>query len=254
MANQSDNPFILVLPQPARPIGWAADALNAPRKEDERMIERDYIMRMISLLVQALTRVLLQKQVYDFPGARLEIDGAYKSMLGMTRAFIRQFSDLQLIEMLGKDEETVPVKCYVLGSLMHEEADIEQLEGKEAESRLLFVRSLGLLLTAFVKAGDEIEPGHRGKIDELCLRLRGDVFPVHTMEALFAYNELLGRYDKAEDVLFELFQSDTGYKKPVVSFYRRLLTRSDEELRRGGLPREEVLEALDKLSDEGSIS
>jgi hypothetical protein len=57
------------------------------------MIERDYIMRMISQLTRSLARVLLHRHAHEFPLARKELQSAYKSLLGLTPSLLHQFSD-----------------------------------------------------------------------------------------------------------------------------------------------------------------
>jgi hypothetical protein len=204
-------------------------------------------MRMIYQLGQFLTRVLFHKNAHEFPLARRELEAAYKSLLGMSPAFIRNFSDMQVVEMFGSDEETVAPKCYVLGSLLKEEAEMFQLEGNDAESPLLFTRSLSLLLTSFNTAKDEAEQGHSAKIDALLIQLQREKIPFPVMEKLFHYFEIRGAYDKAEDMLFELVESDRGWKTAGLAFYRCLLERPDSELETGGLSRAEALEGIEKL-------
>lgn len=211
------------------------------------MIERDYIMRMISQLTQFLTRVLLHKSAHEFPLARRELEAAYKSMLGLSPGFIDEFSDEQLIEMFGRDEDTKVLKCYILGCLFKEEGEMLLLEGDGAGSSLAFVRSLSLLLTAFTVAGNEAQEGHRTAIEALLVRLHEVEIPVHIKEKLLTYEELSGRYDRAEDVLFELTASDRQWVGSGLVFYERLLKRSDHELAAGGLPRAEVLEGMEEL-------
>lgn len=213
------------------------------------MIERDYIMRMINLLTQFLTRVLLHKRAYEFPQARHELEAAYKSLLGMSPGVMNEFSDVQMIEMFGRDEDTMVLKSYILGSLLKEEGEIRLLEGDKAGSSQAFVRSLSLLLTAFVVAGNEAQEGHSLVIEELLARLYEVGIPVHIKEKLLAYDELVGKYDKAEDVLFELAESDPGWVDSGLLFYERLLKRSDDELVAGGLPRPEILEGMKELRE-----
>ncbi len=62
----------------------------------------------------------------------------------------------------------------------------------------------------------------------------------------------IGKYGKAEDVLYELLE-EKQYSSEIVAmgidFYKNLLSRSDEELSNGNLPRDEVEEALSHLNN-----
>jgi hypothetical protein len=214
------------------------------------MIERDYIMRMIDLLVKALTKALLHKKAYEYPQAKQEIAGAYKSLLGVSPEFIHSFSDEQLMGLLGKDVETVGVKCYILGSLLKEEADIYRISKEEGKSISVYAKSLSLLLTAFLDTSVPIEPEHPTKIDACVQALRSVEIPQHILEKLFAFYEIAQRYDKAEDVLFDLVTFDTSVVISGLAFYERLLNKSSDELTAGGLPRNEVLDGIDTLKKE----
>ncbi len=213
------------------------------------MIERDFFMRQISLLAQALAKVLFHKKKYEYPQAKKEIDGACKSLLGVGSDFVRQFSDVQLIEMFGKDVETTGVKYYILGLLLKEEAEIHHGENHEEESLLCFEKSLSLLLSAFNNRGAPIEPEHPAKINEVVHHLQvGDV-PANVKEKLFAFYEFTGRYDKAEDVLFDLVAYDAQSIERGMEFYGRLLKKSEEDLTNGGLPRNEVIDGMRSLKE-----
>ena len=60
----------------------------------------------------------------------------------------------------------------------------------------------------------------------------------------------MGRYAQAEDLLYELLEAAPGSKQMVVqgvSFYQRLLQKSNQELITGNLPRAEIEEGLAEL-------
>lgn len=68
---------------------------------------------------------------------------------------------------------------------------------------------------------------------------------------LLAVHEAAGRFDKAEDALFRAVALEPPGVEQIIArgreFYASLLGRSDDELRDGGLPREEVRESLSEL-------
>jgi len=67
------------------------------------------------------------------------------------------------------------------------------------------------------------------------------------LEKVFRYYERMGRYDRAEDVLYEILEVKPEFSNEGVQFYERLLKRSDEELVKGNLPRDEVLEGMQEM-------
>lgn len=218
------------------------------------MIERDYIMRMISQLTQSLVRVLLHRHAHEFPLARKELESAYKSLLGLTPELLHQFSDLQLIEMFGNDEDIKATKSYILGSLMKEEGEILQSEGNADGSDQMFLRALSLLLASFNSAENEAEPGHLDKINQLLANLYGAEFPVHVDEHLLKCHELTGKYDKAENVLFELVETDPSWIDKGLAFYQRALRLSDDQLAAGGLSRDEIHTGISDLTSRSHSS
>ena len=217
------------------------------------MIERDFLMRQISMLVQSLAKVLFHKKAYEYPQAKKEIDAAYKSLLGVSADFVRQFSDVQLLEFFGKDIETLGVKYYILGTLLKEEAEIHQHESREQESVSYFEKSLSMLLSAFNDLGLPIEPEHAAKIVDVVDQLHSIEISQHIKGKLFLFYESIDKYDKAEDVLFELVESDSRFVQPGIAFYERLLKIPNDDLTKGGLPRIEVLDGLTNLQKEKSV-
>jgi len=147
-------------------------------------------MRLISILTQVLSRTLLHRKVYEYPKAHRELEGAYTSLFGMTGELLYQFSNEQLIEMFGNDDESVATKCYVLGSLMEEEGEVCQQEGEEVKGTNLSIRALGLLIESFLLAKHEIEEGHRGRIEGLLSRLVSSEIPLSVQERIRLYNDL----------------------------------------------------------------
>ena len=93
------------------------------------MIERDYIMRMIQMLVQALIRIFSFKEKKEYPQALNEIQNASKTLIGVELDVIRRLSDVQIIDLLTLVKDFGGLKCYLAGMLLKEEAEILELQG-----------------------------------------------------------------------------------------------------------------------------
>lgn len=67
---------------------------------------------------------------------------------------------------------------------------------------------------------------------------------------------LEGQIGKAEDLLFETLEEDTGteFLKAALDFYNDLQKLSDEKLEAGGFSREEILEGLADLREQFGIA
>jgi hypothetical protein len=91
-------------------------------------------------------------------------------------------------------------------------------------------------------------------LDDVIDQLSGLDLPVETAERLAAYLEDAGRFDEAENVVahrLEAAPDDPAAIDAAIRFYRRLLNKSDAELMVGGLTRDEVIDGLERIADDG---
>ena len=211
------------------------------------MIERDYFMRMINIVRQMIARILFLKNEKDFPKALLDIQTTGKTLLGIDGEMARRLSPSQIMQLFGSDLTVAVPKSYVAAILFKEEADVRALMREEEEPTRLYLRSLTLLLDVYEWAKEPIEPDHPKIIDEVLEKLRDFVLPVDLLEKLFRFREVRGEYDKAENVLYDIFEVKPAFKVQGILFYKRLLEKKDEELEKGGLPRTEVQEGIAEL-------
>jgi hypothetical protein len=211
------------------------------------MIERDYIMRMINVLFRALESILHLKKQKDYPAALLELRQTMKILLGVDQTFIEQFSDEQLMEFFRLDDRTVAVKCYVLGILLKEAAEIHRLQNEPEQHIAISLRSLNFLMESFLDTGNPIDERHLPAIIELFEALKEYQLPVELTKKIFRYYERIGQFAAAEDVLFAVLNNDPSFAQSGVAFYERLLTKSDTELISANLPRNEVEKGLEDL-------
>jgi hypothetical protein len=138
-----------------------------------------------------------------------------------------------------------------VAELLYEAGEVGSLKGDEETAFHCRARSLGLLLEVSGRESlDRIPDSQRYlcKIEALtdALSTHGQIFDIQ--KRLVGHYERQGEFANAEDVLFELI--DAGHDEiiaPGIELYRRLLTKSDEELEKGKLPREEVEDGLSQL-------
>ncbi len=211
------------------------------------MIERDYFMRMVTLLTRALAQILFLKKGRQFPEAVKEINTAGRTLLGVDLDMMHMLSEEQLVQLFGKDDALEIPKCYVLGVLLKEEAEILRLQGETAQSIPGAKKALGLLLTTYLRHGEVVEPEHLRHVDEVMAQLTDVALPTGMLADVFRFYAATGRYDKAENALFDLLDADQSYLPEGIRFYQDLLGKSDENLHQGNLPRDEVMDALTDL-------
>ena len=215
------------------------------------MIERDYFMRMISILTQMIARILFLKNKMEFPKALQDIKTTSKTLLGVDGDLMRRLSPAQIMQLFGSDLTVAVPKSYVAAILFKEEAEVRALTGEEEEPARLYLRSLTLLLDVYGWAKEPTEPDHPKVIQDVLDKLRDFVLPMDLQEKLFRYRVQIGQYDKAEDLLYDILDMKPEFKTEGMRFYERLLEKKDEELTKGGLPREEVVDGLNQIKADG---
>lgn len=211
------------------------------------MLTRDYFMRMISQLAAVLSEVLFHKKAQQLEEARGGIRTGVKSLLGFDLDLLHSFSDTQILELLRSGAELDAAKCYVAAMLLKEEADIDSLENKKAESVNTGAKALSMMLELFLSDIAPLPATLGSEVDTLIETLSQYELPLHVEEKIFRYYEQARRYDKAEDTLFDIVERSRQFVPEGLQFYQRLLKKSDEELQAGNLPRDEAEEGAAEL-------
>jgi len=211
------------------------------------MIERDYIMRMINMMIAMLVRMAGYKNNKEYPEALLEIRTTSKTLLGIDRELVDQFSVPQLMQLFGSDLSVAVPKSYVLGVLLKEEAEIRELMSDTTGVEDIYRKSLSLLIETYLSSGEPVEPRHLECTETILEKLSRRLLPPDILERIFRYEEAMGRYGKSENALYAILDADAGFAHEGINFYERLLKKSDEQLTAGNLPRDEVLEGMNSL-------
>ncbi len=211
------------------------------------MFERDYILRMFTLLGRALSRVLFFRETKSYDSALLELENASLSLLGMNTDTLERLPVEGLKGVLASDSDLMQPRLYTAGVILKEKGEILSLTEGEDGSVTMFIKSLRLM-TEQLRGLNEVD-GNKGigNVDALIARLKEYELPPDLMLRLVDYYEYSGRYGKAEDKVFEMVEGHPETLPAAISFYERLLTKSDDELEKGNLPRDEAETALREL-------
>jgi hypothetical protein len=111
----------------------------------------------------------------------------------------------------------------------------------------IYRKSLSLLIETYLSSGEPVEPRHLECIEIILEKLSGRSLPTDVLERIFRYEEAMGRYAKAENALYAILDTQTGFVNEGRDFYERLLKKSDDQLAAGNLPRDEVQEGMKSL-------
>ena len=215
------------------------------------MFERDYILRLIEQLTQVLSKILFSKGAKNLDEAKELIRQAYPNMLGLDADMIRSMSDKEIIAFLKITGSTQYERCLMIAELLKEEAAIDELiEGEGSEQPvLIYFDSLSLFLEAFINKDELSTERFIKDMESVLEKVSGFQLPPEIAEKLSRYYENSGRYADAEDLLFELAESGNPYYlQKAEEFYLRLMEKPEDELKQGNLPKDEVLEGLNRIT------
>ena len=209
------------------------------------MLQRDYLMRMTEMLTAVLAKVLFNKETKNYEEAEKEIETAAKTIVGLDLRIINILNPQDIIQLM-KTSDLYAGRCLVSAELLKEYADVHELNGKDNSSIIL--KSLNLYIEAILSKELPEPEKYYSKINELISFIAESDLQDDLNFKIIDYYEFSGQYSKAEDMIFELIENNNkDIIDRSVSFYKKLLHRTDEELESGNLSREEVNDALDEI-------
>ncbi len=209
------------------------------------MFQRDYLMRMIEQLGQALQQILRSRQVEKLDEAQLAINRAGKTLLGMDMQILRSVDESALPALFGTGEDLDGAACFAAGALLHEEGQLLEQWQPSAASRASYRKALRLYLEALLHTPALRRPEYLARLDALREEFPPHALPDVILVKLFHLYEALGRYGKAEDMLFFLAERGTpDVFAEGLAFFRRMQEVPPAELIAGNLPPEEIAEGL----------
>lgn len=212
------------------------------------MFQRDYFMRMISQMTEALGQVMgLRKQMKQ-EEALFVLDDLLDKHFRLSSKLIRSLSDEDLMKVMTTNGIVDTDHLQAIAIILKQEALLHGELGREAERFGLYNRSLRLFLRLSLMKADPTIVEPKEQILELLELIREYELPVPTKRLLMEWHEAEARFDKTENVMFELLEERALSAEEAAEVYARLLERSDEELEAGGLPREEIRQGLAELN------
>lgn len=210
------------------------------------MIKDDYNSKMSKEFLSVI------KQIKDVKGLKLEaftlIDKAFKRFLGFSSGFVNSVSEKDLLNLMKKDDKIQGIQCAIAAAFLFEEGNIFYEEEKYNEAYFRYSKAFSLIYNIFsLQLECELE-SYRELSKEIVSAFEKFEFSSEDQEKLFYIYKSLGVFSKAEDYLYDLIkdpQRKDFTENNLKEFYNNLLIESDEDLVKGNLPRNEILEALE---------
>jgi hypothetical protein len=197
-------------------------------------------MRMIHQLIQVLTKVMKLSEVERYAEALDEVQHSSQQLLGMDLRLLTTLSDEEFVRLLALGERFDVEKCVVAGELLRLVGEVKEREGDEGERFHCYTTSLSLFLELLMRESGVLPKEYFEKIDLLIGKISSYEIPLALKAKLFRYYETTGKFDVAENKLFEIVEFDPEFGTEGMRFYERLRGKTDEDLDRGNLPREEI--------------
>ncbi|RJX38754.1 hypothetical protein D3P09_14545 [Paenibacillus pinisoli] len=211
------------------------------------MFQRDYFMRMISQMTEALGQVLgLRKQMKQ-EEALLVLDDLLDKHFRLSSKLIRSLSDEDLIKVMTTNGLVDTDHLQAIAVIMKQEGLLQGELGRETECYGMYVRSLRLFIRLSLMGAEPTIVEPREQIHELLGLLSAYELPDSAKRLLMEWHEAEGRYDQTENIMYELLESGGLSAEEAEGIYHRLLAHSDEALEAGGLPREEIRQGIADL-------
>ena len=211
------------------------------------MITRDYFLRMIHQLAQALAKVMGLGEVKRYDEALEEVQRSSKQLLGMDLRMLTTLTDEEFVRLLALGERFDVEKCVVVGELLRMVGEVKEREGDEGERFHCYTTSLSLFLELLIRESGVLPKEYFEKIESLIGKTSSYEIPLGLKAKLFRYYEAVGKFDAAENKLFEIVEQDPEFLGEGMKFYGRLRAKSEEELGHGNLPRDEVEASIKEL-------
>jgi tetratricopeptide (TPR) repeat protein len=215
------------------------------------MFSEDYVLRIISQAMAALTTVLGLKKAGKYDQAQQVIDQALEQLLGLKSEIIKQLEDSSLLQLLTREQRLDTARLALVADLFKEQGDILVAQKRLAEGRQDYLRALAYMLeTGFGDAN--AQAGELpGKIAGLIENLDLATIPDGMLWTLFCYYEQAGYYLNAGNTLDEMAVHpavSVDIRPERIAFYERLSQKSAAELAAGGMDSGEVQHRLEQAN------
>lgn len=222
------------------------------------MTQRDYILRMFEEMSRAIAQIVYHREIKDYQATHDLIDEQFRQTLGMGSGFIHSLSDETLLSMLTTLGTLNIEKCWLIATLLKAEGDLYEEEQDENKSYYSYLKSCNLFLEALYDQNQNRDIEKIAEVEELLRKLEAYELPLRTRQLLFWYFEYTGRYGKAEDMLFDILETEPDEEMESIegteemlakgeAFYKRLLSKNDAALGIGNFSRSEIKDGLARL-------
>jgi hypothetical protein len=202
------------------------------------MMQRDFLMRMVQELVDALLRAGALKRRKEYAAALQTIDDILSRLSGPDSG---DLAFARLLDLSAQAGASAREHMTTIADLLSERGELLELQGRAPEAIPSHALALGLYLETMVTGHVSME--QLEKVERLISVVPPVAMAAPILQRLLGYYEARSMFARGEDLLFDwLERGEENSKAVITSFYDRLAARTDAELSAGDLPRAEVEE------------
>ena len=210
------------------------------------MIKRDY-MKEIENSLKLVREQVEEGVIFKSPEkAFLTINKELKGLVGLDIETVNTLSFDSIRDIISRDSEYNAERYIALGELLRLNGNLLLRLEEESEGIYYYNKSL-LAFCQALEEDDSLAVGYQLNIEVILEELNKYHLTIDENKVVFRTYELLSKYDKAEDVLFDMLkesENSKGILQLGIDFYTRLESLLEDDLIKGNLPLEEVIEGL----------
>ncbi len=221
------------------------------------MLKSDLIIKLIEKFraAEEIISNLLSEDKYE--EALKYVDETYRDLFRLGSKSFNTLSDEDLIEMLKINGIIETDRFIIAARLMEREGSILERLNYPAAADHIYAKALRIYLEAFFSDPEAELKEYFKDVEIIQTKLEDYDISKITKMKLCLYFEESQNYAEAENILYDLLEAENYEKellKSTVDFYERLLSKGDDDLIQGGLPRDEIQDALNFLLQKFSIN
>ena len=209
------------------------------------VLRNDYLLREIEQLVQFFVRLfrLDARQIEELEG---EIDRASHEFTGLSFRTLEALPADRLLLLFKPGDRLDVTKAFATAMLLSRAAETRiRLTGEPVNAPFQLAKALILFNECLAEPDERIRRHARAEVETFLPRLLDYEW---VSADLTRFYELTGQFDRAEDALFDLLKhAGNEAVEFALAFYDRLLTKPDDDLESGNLPRSEIVDAIEQL-------
>ena len=213
------------------------------------MIKKDF-MKEIENSLKIVKREVDKNIINgDISKAKEAINNQLKGLVGLDIMTIDTLSFSSIIDIISREDEFNGEKYIALGELLCLQGFVCQSTGDEEGQIRYYLKSIDALNEAFNEDSDIEKRYFQDGIHISDLLSTYDL-TINENKKIFKFYEIVGKYDKAEDILFYMIKKSNKDNSVVavgINYYERLKNLSDEILEAGNLSREEIEDSYKEL-------